>query len=90
LAVTIWQTGRHLRYRIENYPEKSLVAQEYADGRLGLGFTSTPGPHEEAHEWGGGLEGDTLMVQTYGNAMNEYENFVGGCSCRFLALIKQH
>jgi hypothetical protein len=76
--------------RIEDYPEKGFVTADYADGRRGLGFVSTPAPHEEVHEWGGSLEGDTLMVQTYGNAMNEYENFVGGCSCKFLTLIKQH
>jgi hypothetical protein len=90
LTLTIWQTGRHLHYRIEDYPEKGFVTADYADGRRGLGFVSTPAPHEEVHEWGGSLEGDTLMVQTYGNAMNEYENFVGGCSCKFLTLIKQH
>jgi hypothetical protein len=90
LTLTIWQTGRYLHYRIEDYPEKGFVTADYADGRRGLGFVSTPAPHEEVHEWGGSLEGDTLMVQTYGNVMNEYENFVGGCSCKFITLIKQH
>lgn len=89
LAVTIWQTGRRLHYRIEDYPETGFVTEDTADGRRGLGFVSTPGPQQEAHEWGGSLEGDTLLVQTYGNAMNEYENFVGGCNCKFLMLIKQ-
>ena len=89
LAVTIWQTGRRLRYRIEDYPETGFVTADAANGRRGVGFVSTPGLHQEPHEWGGSLEGDTLLVQTYGNTMNEYENFVGGCSCKFLTLIKQ-
>ncbi|RYY14139.1 MAG: hypothetical protein EOO36_14750 [Cytophagaceae bacterium] len=88
LAVTVWRAGRLLHYRIENYPEKGLVTTDSADGRRGLGFVSTPKPHEAAHEWSGSLEGDTLLVQTYGNSMNEYENFVGGCGCKFLTLVK--
>jgi hypothetical protein len=89
LALTIWQTGRQLHYRIEDYPEKGFVTEDSAADHRGLGFVSTPQPHEDVHEWSGNLEGDTLLVQTYGNAMNEYENFVGGCSCKFLTLIKQ-
>lgn len=88
-AVTIWQTGRRLRYRIEEYPKTGFVTADVANGRCGLDFVSTPGPHQEPHEWGGSLEGDTLLVQTYGNAMNEYENLVGGCRGKFLTLIKQ-
>ncbi len=89
LAVTIWRAGRQLHYRIENYPEQGLATADSTDDRPGLGFISTPKPHKEAHEWSGNLEGDTLMVQTYGNSMNEYENFVGGCGCKFLTLVKQ-
>lgn len=89
LAVIIWRTGRQLHYRIADYPEQGLVTADSAADRPGLGFVSAPKPHEEAHEWSGSLEGDTLMVQTYGNSMNEYENFVGGCGCKFLTLVKQ-
>jgi hypothetical protein len=90
LAVTIWRAGHQLHYRIEDYPEQGLTTVDSTAGRRGLGFRSTPRQPGAAHEWSGSLEGDTLLVQTYGNAMNEYENFVGGCGCKFLTLIKQH
>lgn len=89
LAVIIYQAGRRLHYRLEDSSEQGFVTQVNADGYHGLHFRSIPEPHEKAHEWGGDLEGDTLLVQTYGNSMNYYENYVGDCDCKFLRLVNR-
>jgi len=76
------KNGQKIGYKI--YDSKKVIAS----GRAELSKTENNGEFSiSLGAMGGLLRGDTLVIQNYGNSMNEFDHF-GQCSDKYLNFIK--